>query len=128
MVEITYMPWKKFVLHEVIEQSNKQFFEWFMEEALSQSNITPSVPWSNGVAFVVSNFMETPETVREKLNGVIHYASVNFTKIGFQATFPVTMKDLSKYSVSLIMSENPDFQELTLWLRKWEKPRSSPTS
>jgi len=122
------MPWKKFVIHEVIEQPNKQFFEWFMGEALSQNNISPSVPWSNGVAFVLSNFMDTPETVKEKLNGVIHYASVNFTRIGQQASFPVTMKDLSKYNVSIIVNDNPDLSELALWLKRLEKPRSGPVS
>ncbi len=129
MVEIVYMPWKKFIIHEIIEQQNKSFFEWFMGEALSQNNIAPSVPWSNGIAFVVSNFMETPETVKEKLNGVIHYASVNFTRIGQQASFPVTMKDLSKYSVSLVANENQDFHELAAWLRRWsDRPTSQSTS
>jgi hypothetical protein len=122
LVEIVYLPWKKIVIHDVIEHQNKQFFEWFMGEAIKQNEASPAVSWANGIAFAVGNFLETPKLVKEKLNGNLHYAIVNFTRIGQQVEFPVEVKG-QRYSVRLSPTDNPDFQELTSWLKKWEKPK-----
>ena len=122
MAEIVYLPWKKIIVHEITELQNKPFFEWFMGEAIKQSAVSPSVTWANGIAFGVGNFPETPETIKEKLNGILHYALVNFTRIGQQAEFPIDVKG-QRYSVRLLPTDNPDFIALTSYLKKWEKPK-----
>jgi hypothetical protein len=122
------MPWKKIVVHEIIEQNNKYFFEWYMTESIKQGNTSASVAWGNGIAFAYGTFPETPEIVKDRMNGILHFGNVNFTRIGYQASFPVTLPDQSRYSVSLVQTDNQDFIDLTAWLKRWEKPKAPPHS
>jgi hypothetical protein len=122
LVEVTYLPWKKLIVHEIVEHQNKIFFEWLMGEAVKQNVASPVANWANGVTFALGSFMETPEIIKDKLNGIIHYAVVNFTKMGYQAEFPVEVQG-QRYSIKIMQSDNPDFLDLTAFLKTWEKTK-----
>lgn len=77
-MEITIEPWKKLVIHEVIEY---RFDDWMTQMAFSSRTAgggIPSINWANGIIFQSFNFPDTNTTVEEKLKGVLHWSSVMF--------------------------------------------------
>ncbi len=83
MVNFSYQPWSKIVIHEIIEWKPEDLFALIIREALESGGvgITPSINWAEGVAFEISQFAESEEIVKEKLNGVVHYSSVEFARV-----------------------------------------------
>ncbi|UVS70196.1 hypothetical protein [Nitrososphaera viennensis] len=79
-MEISIEPWKKLIVHEVIEYD----FEDLVRIVLSQSRAAgggiASMNWCNGLVFQHATFPDTESVVREKLKGTIHYSSVVFAK------------------------------------------------
>lgn len=79
-LEIAIEPWKKLVVHEVIEYR----FEDLVRIVLSQSRAAgggiASMNWCNGIVFQHATFPDTESVVQEKMKGVIHYSSVVFAR------------------------------------------------
>ncbi len=77
-MEVSIEPWKKLVVHEVIEYE----FEELMNIVFSQSRAAgggiASLNWCNGIVFQHTIFPDTDSVVQEKLKGIIHYSSVVF--------------------------------------------------
>jgi hypothetical protein len=77
-LEITIEPWKKLIIHEVIEYS---FDDWMTQIAFSSKTAggaIPTINWANGIVFQSFNFPDTNIIVEEKLKGVLHWSSVMF--------------------------------------------------
>ena len=77
-MEISFEPWKKLVVHEVVEYT----FEDLVNETIASIQAVGTgmrtLHWANGVAFQAHVFPDTDTIVQEKLKGIIHYASVTF--------------------------------------------------
>ena len=123
MVEIEYRPYQKIVVHEIRKLEAGAFLRTVVEqvEAQKQSG-TPVINWVDGIAFSIGMFPPTPETIRENLNGVVHFAIVNFAETSFQEDkraiingreFPVKMRHVT---------DNPDFVELAKFLKSFKGP------
>ena len=77
-LEISIEPWKKLVIHEVIEYS---FEDWMTQIAFSSKTAggaIPTINWANGIVFQSFNFPDTNTIVEEKLKGVLHWSSVMY--------------------------------------------------
>lgn len=80
MTKITYRPFSEIIVHEIIENKPDELFGGIMRQNLATGNagFIPSVSWIDGVAFSIGVFPDTEEVVRDKLNGIIHYASIRY--------------------------------------------------
>ena len=78
--EIVIEPYKKIVIHEVIELAFADLIDHMIHQTNSVGGATiPMLPWCNGVAFQIQPFNPmSEEIVKESLKGTIHYASVMF--------------------------------------------------
>ena len=68
-MEIVVEPWKKLIIHEVIEY---QFEDWVKQIAFSTRSSgggIPTMQWTNGIVFSPANFPTTNSTVDEQLKG-----------------------------------------------------------
>ena len=77
-MEISIEPWKKLVIHEVIEY---KFDDWIKQIAFStrtSGGAIPTMQWANGVVFSPANFPTTNSVMDEQLKGVLHWSSVSF--------------------------------------------------
>ena len=64
-MEISVEPWKKLIIHEVIEY---KFDDWVKQIAFSTRSSgggIPTVQWTNGIVFAPANFPTTKTTVEE---------------------------------------------------------------
>ena len=77
-MNITIEPWKKLIIHEIIEY---QFDDWVKQIAFSTRSSgggIPTLQWTNGIVFASSSLPTTNATVEEQLKGVLHWSSVSF--------------------------------------------------
>ena len=119
MVQFEYTPWVKIVIHEVTEYSNDQFFEDIMRLSLSNNaQIEAVVNWIDGIAYLIYPMPETEDVIRDKMKGIIHFSSVSFTKIDYDAHYPLTIAG-HQYTVAMRRAENNEIlSELVKWLRE----------
>lgn len=121
-MEIVIEPWKKLVIHEVIEYN---FDQWMTQIAFSSKTAggaIPTINWVNGIVFQSFNFPDTNTIVEEKLKGVLHWSSVMFAiKEKFEKQI---IKDNA--TINLIdVSVNKIFEELASKLKEYSKNQKS---
>ena len=84
-MDISIEPWKKLVIHEVIEY---KFGDWVKQIAFSSRTSgggIPTMQWANGIVFSPLNFPTTNVIMEEQLKGILHWSSVSFaTKEKFE--------------------------------------------
>lgn len=117
-MEIVIEPWKKLIIHEVIEYS---FEDWMTQIAFSSKTAggaIPTINWANGIVFQSFNFPDTNAIVEEKLRGILHWSSVMFaTKEKYEKQI---IKDNA--TINLIdVSVNEVFRELAAKLKECSK-------
>lgn len=83
MARFTYKPWNEIVIHEIIESKPEDLFSSVIRQTIASSGVgvTPSINWVDGIAFIESPFADSDQVIKEKLNGVIHYSSVEFARV-----------------------------------------------
>lgn len=76
MVEIIIEPWKKLIIHEVIEY---KFEDSVRVHATGfVGGMTPPLKWANGIVFVHVGFPDSDTAHQEKIKGTIHWSHVTF--------------------------------------------------
>lgn len=117
-MEISIEPWKKLVIHEVIEYD---FGQWASQLALrirSSGGAIPTMQWSDGIVFMPSNFPPTNATVLENLKGTLHWSSVSFAlKPEFERQIVKDNATINLVDVSM----NQIFRELAETLKAQSK-------
>jgi len=118
LVEIEYLPYQKIIVHEIRKLEAPAFFQFIIAQVEAQKQGgTPLVNWLDGVAFLVGEFIPSPESVSENLKGRLHYAWVFYTETSYQAEKRVNL-DGRDYSVRLNNAgDNPNFVELVKFLK-----------
>ncbi len=87
-MQIIVEPWKKLVIHELLEYKFEDLAKLVATQSVQQGGTAiPTISWAEGVAFLISPFPDESEVIiEEKLKGIIHYNTVLFAlKPGFEA-------------------------------------------
>ena len=117
-MEISIEPWKKLVIHEIIEY---QFDDWVKQIAFSTKSSgggIPTMQWTNGIVFSPANFPTTNATVEEQLKGVLRWSSVSFAiKEKFEKQIVKENATINLVDVSV----NEIFEELAINLKERSK-------
>ena len=115
---MTFSPYEELILHEIVELDERVLLEEMVRQALtSPVHAEPTVNWIDEVAFVYSPLPPTEDVIKEGLNGRVHYASVMFAKMPYQAQIPVKLGN-QEYSVRLRKADrNPTLMALGKFLK-----------
>jgi hypothetical protein len=78
--EIVIEPYKKIVIHEVIENRFPDLVNAVLNEARAAGGTTiPQLSWCGGIVFQVFPFSaESEAVIKAQLQGTIHYSNVTF--------------------------------------------------
>ena len=79
-MEIVVEPWKKLVIHELLEYKFEDLAKLVATQSVQQGGTAiPTISWAEGVAFLISPFPDESEVINEeKLRGIIHYNTILF--------------------------------------------------
>ena len=120
MVKFTYAPWTEIVIHEILEGKPEDLFASIIRQTLATSGVgmTPSINWVDGIAFVESPFTENDDVAREKLQGIVHYSSLEFARVPeYREEIQVSIGG-SLFPIRLEKVDmNPVFVELARYLK-----------
>jgi len=118
MMDISVEPWKKLIIHEIIEY---KFDDWAKQIAFSSRTSgggIPTMQWADGVAFSPVNFPTTNVVMEEQLKGILHWSSVSFAlKEKFENQIVRENATLNLVDVSV----NEIFRKLAVALKKQSK-------
>ena len=121
-MDITIEPWKKLVIHEIIEY---QFDDWVKQIAFSTRSSgggIPTMQWTNGIVFASSSLPTTNATVEEQLKGILHWSSVSFAiKEKFEKQIVKENATINLVDVSV----NEIFNKLSIELKAQSKYTNS---
>jgi len=123
-MEISIEPWKKLIVHEVIEYTFDDFLNQTIESIQAVGTGMIVLNWSNGVAFQAHVFPDTDAIIQEKLKGIIHYASVTFS---LKEKFEKQVIRGNATINFLDASVNDIFNELAIKLKGQSKYKTSST-
>lgn len=114
-MEVTIEPWKKLIVHEVIEYAFDDLVRIVLSQSRAAGGGISSMSWCNGIVFQHTVFPDTDAVVQEKLKGTIHYSSVVFAvKEKFERQI---VKDAGTLNL-VDVSANAIFRELAEVLKK----------
>ncbi len=117
-MEISVEPWKKLVIHEVIEYNFDDWVKQIEFSARSSGGAIPTIEWADGVVFSSANFPTTETIVKEQLQGILHWSSVSFAiKDTFEKQIVRENATINLVDVSV----NTIFKELAGTLKKQSK-------
>ncbi|MDG6998659.1 MAG: hypothetical protein JRN15_06040 [Nitrososphaerota archaeon] len=118
MIQFDYSPIKRIVVHELNEFQNDEFFEDIVRMSLeANTRVEPSVNWVDGIAFMILPMPEVPEVVVEKLNGIVHYSSVSFTRLEYRPRYPLRISNQEYHTILRRSDRNPVFAGLVRWIK-----------
>jgi hypothetical protein len=116
--EIEYRPWKKIVVHEVLEIAPKDFFEGLIQAVeIQKTGFTPTVYWIDGIAFVHQPLADSEKVTEERMEGTLHFNAVQFTRTSYvpEKRTPFNNRE---YMVKMTKQDkNPDFVNLVKFLK-----------
>ena len=122
LMDITIEPWKKLIIHEIIEY---QFDDWVKQIAFSTRSSgggIPTMQWTNGIVFASSSLPTTNATVEVQLKGVLHWSSVSFAiKEKFEKQIVKENATINLVDVSV----NEIFNKLSVELKAQSKYKNS---
>lgn len=117
-MEISIEPWKKLVIHEMIEY---KFEDWLKQIAFSSRTSgggIPTMQWAKGIVFSPINFPATNAVMEEQIRGILHWSSVSFA---IKETFENQIV-LDNATINLVdVSANEIFNELAEELKTRSK-------
>lgn len=115
MVEFEYQPWRKIVVHEII----KYPLEYFILQStmgIDKGEKGRPLLWSDGVLFTPFLMQTTPEIIKEQLEGVVHWASLNYCVMN---EYKKELVSPQKILIPVIdVSNHQAFGSLGKWLNK----------
>ena len=115
MVEFDYQPWKKIVIHEIVEFSTEYFLDEAARSAYEGGRSKP-VNWANGIIFVTAPLPSTEDVIREQIKGTIHWGLLHF---GRMRKYKAEVKrDRSVIVPLLDMSSHEVFGPMAEWIKK----------
>ncbi len=77
-LDIIIEPWKRLVIHEIIEHRFDDFVQMVASQNRAVGGGIPTISWANGIVFQWGALPDTESVIQEKLKGTLHCGSVIF--------------------------------------------------
>lgn len=115
MVEFEYKPWKKIIIHEIVKFPLEHFLSTH-SLGVQQGGVGRPLLWVDGIVFGKNVFRDTDDIIREKLEGKIHWSSLNY---GILEKCQSEFKVEGNIRIPVIdLSGNKVFKEMAQWIKK----------
>jgi len=115
MVEFEYQPWKKIIIHEVVKLPLQHFLS---THSLGQPQGTVGAPiaWVDGLIFDKVGFRDTDDIIKEKLEGRIHWTSLNY---GIMEDYQQEFKVEGSIRIPVMdVGDNKVFKKMANWIKE----------
>jgi len=77
MVKVVYQPWEKIVIHEIVKYALDDLVK-LQSLGVEPGGLADPLLWAGGIVFSSSTMLDTKDVIKEKLEGVVHWSSVEW--------------------------------------------------
>ena len=116
MVEVVYQPWKKVVIHEKVKYALDDLVK-LQSLGVEPGGLGDPLLWAGGIVFSSSTLLDTKEVIKEKLEGTVHWASVEWAPMHeFQDV--IIIKETNVKVPIIDASAHPIYNAVSEWLKE----------
>ena len=116
MVEVVYQPWKKIVIHEIVDYALDDLVR-LQSLGVEPGGLGDPLLWAEGIVFSSSTMLETKDVVKEKLEGIIHWSSVEWARMP-EFKEVIVIKETNVKVLIIDVSAHPIYKTVSKWLKK----------
>ncbi len=116
MVEVVYEPWKKIVIHEIVKYALDDLVK-LQSLGVEPSGLGDPLLWVGGIVFSSSTMFETKDVVKEKLEGVVHWSSVEWALMP-EFKEVIIIKETNVKVPIINVSAHPIYKTVSKWLKE----------
>ena len=116
MVEIVYEPWKRIVIHEIVRYALDNLIK-VQSLGVEPGGLAEPLLWADGIVFSRSTILETKEVLKEKIEGVVHWSSVEWA-IMSEFKEVIVIKETNVKVPIIDVSAHPIYKTVSRWLRE----------
>ena len=116
MVEVVYQPWKKIVIHEIIKYTLDDLVK-LQSLGVEPGGLADALLWAGGIVFSSSTMFETKDVIKEKLEGVVHWSSVEWALMP-EYKEVIIIKETNVKIPIINVSAHPIYTAVSEWLKE----------
>lgn len=116
MVQVDYQPWEKIVVHEIIKYSLDDLIK-LHSLGVEPGGLAEPLLWADGIAFSKSTLVETKDVIKEKLEGVVHWSSVEWALMP-EFKEVIVIKETNVKVPVINVSTHPTYKTVSKWLKE----------
>jgi len=115
-VEIVHEPWKRIVIHEIVRYVLDNLIK-VRSLGVEPGGLAEPLLWADGIVFSRSTILETKEVLKEKIEGVVHWSSVEWA-IMSEFKEVIVIKETNVKVPIIDVSAHPIYKTVSRWLRE----------
>ena len=116
MVKVVYQPWEKIVIHEIVRYALDALVK-LQSLGVEPGGLGEPLLWAEGIVFSSSTMLETKDIIKEKLEGVAHWSSVEWALMP-EFKEVITIKETNVKVPILNVSAHPIYKTVSKWLKE----------
>lgn len=119
MVEVVYEPWKKIVIHEIVRYALDDLVK-LQSLGVEPGGLGDPLLWVGGIVFSSSTMLETKDVIKEKLEGAVHWSSVEWALMP-EFKDVIVLKETNVKVPIINVSAHPIYKAVSKWLKEHKK-------
>jgi hypothetical protein len=116
MVEVVYQPWKKIVVHEIVKYDIDELVK-LQSLGVEPGGLAEPLLWADDVVFSRVMMFDTEDIIKEKLEGVIHWSSVEWAPMP-EFKEVIIIKETNVKIPIINVSNHPIYKTVSNWLKE----------
>ncbi|MCK4482270.1 hypothetical protein KAU55_03525 [Candidatus Bathyarchaeota archaeon] len=115
-MEVVYQPWKKIVMHEIVKYALDDLVK-LQSLGVEPGGLADALLWAGGIVFSSSTMLETKDVIKEKLEGVVHWSSVEWALMP-EYKEVIIIKETNVKIPIISVSAHPIYTAVSEWLKE----------
>lgn len=116
MVEVLYQSWKRIIVHEKVEHDLDELAK-IQSLGVEPGGLSEPLLWADGVVSSRSTMFETEDVIKDKLEGIVHWSSVEWALMPEFEGVIITKETNVKVPI-INVSTHLIYRTVSKWLRK----------
>ena len=120
LVEVVYQPWDKIVIHEIVDYTLDDLVR-LQSLGVEPGGLGDPLLWAEGIVFSSSTMLETKDVIKEKLEGIVHWSSVEWARMP-EFKEVIVIKETNVKVLIIDVSAHPIYKTVSKWLKEQKEP------
>ena len=116
LIEVVYQPWKKIVIHEIVDYALDDLVR-LQSLGVEPGGLGDPLLWVEGIVFSSSTMLETKDVVKEKMEGIVHWSSVEWARMP-EFKEVIVIKETNVKVLIIDVTAHPIYRTVSKWLKE----------